>query len=96
MDGGDGTFDRLSRYRPMTQSISEADRTKKRAEASFRTRIREIEGQKAAKEYWTAQKEAIERIPRLRALRLAKEAEQKAEAPVSKPVTKRVRKTVSA
>lgn len=60
----------------MTQTLSEADRAKKRAETSFRARVREIEGAKASKEYWTAQQEAIDRIPKLRALRLEREAQE--------------------
>ncbi len=62
----------------MTQTLSEADRAKKRAETNFRARVREIEGQKASREYWAAQQESIDRIPRLRALRLEREAQEKA------------------
>jgi len=76
----------------MTQALSEADRAKKRAETNFRARVREIEGQKASKEYWAAQQEAIDRIPKLRALRLEREAlerqqdQQEKAAKAAKPV----------
>lgn len=61
----------------MTQTLTDAERAKKRAETNFRARVREIEGQKASKEYWAAQQEAIDRIPRLRALRLEREAQER-------------------
>lgn len=63
----------------MTQTMSDAERAKKRAETNFRMRVREIEGEKASREYWTAQQEAIDRIPRLRALRLEREAQEQQE-----------------
>lgn len=73
----------------MTQTSTEADRAKKRAETSFRARVREIEGQKASREYWAAQQEAIDRIPKLRALRLEREArerQQEQQEKAAKPV----------
>ncbi|HWK95734.1 MAG TPA: hypothetical protein VNR39_09955 [Pseudolabrys sp.] len=79
-----GTIRLLGRYLNMTQTLSEADRAKKRAETNFRARVREIEGQKASKEYWTAQQEAIDRIPKLRALRLEREAQEKQQAALEK------------
>lgn len=84
----------------MTQTLSEAERAKKRAETNFRTRIREIEGQKASKEYWAAHQEALDRIPRLRAMRLEREAQEQQQAKLdkaaklSKPA--RAKKTASA
>lgn len=84
----------------MTTTLSDAERAKKRAETNFRTRVREIEGQKASKEYWTAQQEAIDRIPRLRALRLEREArerqQEKREKAVKATKPAKAKKTASA
>jgi hypothetical protein len=77
----------------MTQTLSEADRAKKRAESNFRARVREIEGQKASKEYWAAQQEAIDRIPKLRALRLEREARERQEKAAPAAKSAKVRKS---
>lgn len=77
----------------MTQTLSEADRAKKRAEANFRARVREIEGQKASSEYWAAQQEAIDRIPKLRALRLEREAQERQEKAAPAAKSAKVRKS---
>lgn len=84
----------------MTQTLTDAERAKKRAETNFRARVREIEGQKASKEYWAAQQEAIDRIPKLRALRLEREAQERQQekrekaAKVTKPA--KAKKTANA
>lgn len=59
------------------QPLSDLERAKKRAELKTRAHIREVEGVKAAREYQAAQQAALERIPRLRALRLEREAREK-------------------
>lgn len=82
--GGNGTNAALGSYSSMTQTLTDAERAKKRAETNFRARVREIEGQKASKEYWAAQQEAIDRIPRLRALRLEREAQERQQAKLDK------------
>ena len=60
----------------MTQQNIDRERARKRADASFRAQVREVEGRKASKEYWAAQQEALDRIPRLRAARLEREAQE--------------------
>lgn len=61
----------------MSQQNIDQERAKKRADASFRAQVREVEGRKASKEYWAAQQEALDRIPKLRAARLAREAQDR-------------------
>lgn len=53
---------------------------KTRAEANFKKEERAVEGAKAMQEYQANGREVREQMARLRALRLAKEAEEKAKA----------------
>jgi hypothetical protein len=63
-----------------SQTEMQTEKSRKRAEASFRAQVREVEGKKAFHEYRSAQQAALERIPRLRALRLERDAQAKREA----------------
>jgi hypothetical protein len=68
-----------------TSSNQDHSKHQARAEALFRKQEQQREGEKAMAEY-VAQREAVrERTARLRALRLAREAEAKKQQPISEP-----------
>jgi hypothetical protein len=71
----------------LATKASEARSTeaKARAEASFRKEERAKDGAKAMMEYQANSRVVREKMARLKALRLAKEAADKEDAPVGKP-----------
>lgn len=68
------------------ESEARSIEAKSRAEANFKKEERARDGAKAMSEYQAGRRIIREQMARLRALRLAKEAEDKAHAPAVSPV----------
>jgi hypothetical protein len=75
----------------MTLASDSDDALKKRADASFRKEERAKDGKKGAADYEAASRAVAAKTARLRALRLAKEAADKAQEAANpvKPATKK-------
>lgn len=67
----------------------DSDQAKKQAERNFKKDERDRDGRKAMTEYETQARATRAKTERLKALRLAKEAEVQTEEPPAKPAKKR-------
>jgi hypothetical protein len=83
---------------PLATRASEArsSEVRARAEANFKKEERAKEGAKAMTEYQTNSRVVREQMARLRELRLAKEAADKAAGAATKPAAKPAKKAVGA
>jgi hypothetical protein len=77
------------------ESEARSAAAKTKAEANFKKEERAAEGAKAMLEYQASGREIREQMAKLRALRLAKEAEDKIRAVAEKSIAKAASKTTS-
>jgi len=72
-----------------------SDQDRKRAERSFKQEERARDGRKAISEYEVQARATRAKTERLKALRLAKEAEARTDEPPAKPTVRRTTRRVS-